>query len=248
MQRFYENFLGNTTDWYKLTILAFLILNPTLYFALGAEQGGYIVGWMLVAQFIFTLAMALKCYPLLPGGLLALEAIFIGLSTPATVFYEVKHGLSVILLLIFMVAGIYFMKDLLLLIFTKVVVKVRNKALLSLIFCFLAALLSAFLDALTVTAVVIAVFSGFYSVYHKVASNRAAEEAHDSSSDDSVGDDFRHDLEQFRAFLRSLAMHALVGTAPPPGARVRPVATAANGMAGGQGAEAATAVMQTMGR
>ena len=40
----------------------------------------------------------------------------------------------------------------------------------------------------------------------------------------------------------------LVGTAPPPGARVRPVATAANGMAGGQGAEAATAVMQTMGR
>ena len=28
-------------------------------------------GWLLVAEFIFTLAMALKCYPLLPGGLLA---------------------------------------------------------------------------------------------------------------------------------------------------------------------------------
>ncbi|MFR4486134.1 MAG: hypothetical protein ACLT78_01575 [Escherichia coli] len=34
----------------------------------------FVAGWLLVAEFIFTLAMALKCYPLLPGGLLAIEA------------------------------------------------------------------------------------------------------------------------------------------------------------------------------
>jgi NhaB family Na+:H+ antiporter len=28
----------------------------------------FVAGWLLVAEFIFTLAMALKCYPLLPGG------------------------------------------------------------------------------------------------------------------------------------------------------------------------------------
>lgn len=42
----------------------------------------------------------------------------------------------------------------------------------------------------------------------------------------------------------------LVGAAPPPGSRVRPVAAAADatGAAGGQGAEGAAAAMQTMGR
>ncbi len=213
MQNIFKNFLGNSPQWYKLTILSFLIINPLVLSILGMEEGGYIVGWMLVGQFIFTLAMALKCYPLQPGGLLALQAVFLGLSSPYTVFHEIELGLSVILLLIFMVAGIYFMKDLLLLIFTKVLVKVRIKPVLSLIFCFLAAILSAFLDALTVTAVIIAVFSGFYSVYHRVASSRGANDAHDHSCDNSVQDDHRADLEQFRAFLRSLTMHALVGTA-----------------------------------
>ncbi len=209
----FRNFLGNSPQWYKLTILGFLILNPIAYAILGAEQGGFIVGWMLVAQFIFTLAMALKCYPLQPGGLLALEAIFIGLSSVDTVYYEVQHGLSVILLLIFMVAGIYFMKDLLLLIFTKVLVKVRIKPLLALIFCLLSAVLSAFLDALTVTAVIIAVFSGFFMVYHRVVSSLPKNKAHDSRNDENIKEDCVNDLEQFRAFLRSLVMHALIGTA-----------------------------------
>lgn len=214
MQNIFKNFLGNSPHWYKLAILGFLVLNPIALAILGMEQGGYIVGWMLVIQFIFTLAMALKCYPLLPGGLLAMQAIVLGLSTPDTVLYEIEHGLSVILLLIFMVAGIYFMKDLLLLIFTKVLIKVRVKPLLSLIFCFLAAILSAFLDALTVTAVIITVFSGFYAVYHRVASSRAAEDYdHDHSCDSAVHHDYRSDLEQFRAFLRSLVMHSLIGTA-----------------------------------
>jgi len=57
-----ENFLGNSPSWYKLTIVGFLILNPIL-----AIYDPFIAGWVLVLEFIFTLAMALKCYPLHPA-------------------------------------------------------------------------------------------------------------------------------------------------------------------------------------
>ncbi|MYJ75937.1 MAG: sodium/proton antiporter, partial [Gammaproteobacteria bacterium] len=169
---YWTNFLGEAPPWYKCTIVGFLLVNPFLYLFFG----GIVAGWVLVLQFIFTLAMALKCYPLQPGGLLALEALFMGLTTTGIkdetghlvggVAYEVLHNWQVILLLVFMVAGIYFMKELLLFTFTKLLVKLRNKALLSVMFCFVAAILSAFLDALTVTAVVISVAVGFYGVYH----------------------------------------------------------------------------------
>jgi Na+/H+ antiporter NhaB len=61
-------FFGQSPDWYKLILLVFLVVNPLVFYrepvccrvAAGRE-------------FIFTLAMALKCYPLLPGGLLALK-------------------------------------------------------------------------------------------------------------------------------------------------------------------------------
>ncbi len=81
-------------------------------------------------------------------------------------------NVPVILLLMFMVAGIYFMKELLLVTFTQILVGVRSKSALSLLFCCAAAVLSAFLDALTVTAVIISVAVGFFSVYHKVASGK----------------------------------------------------------------------------
>jgi NhaB family Na+:H+ antiporter len=71
-----------------------------------------------------------------------------------------------------MVAGIYFMKQLLLFIFTRLLLGIRSKMLLSLAFCLAAAFLSAFLDALTVVAVVISVAVGFYGIYHRVASAR----------------------------------------------------------------------------
>ena len=208
-----KNFMGHSPEWYKLTILGFLMINPFIYSVLGPEVGPYVVGWVLVLEFIFTLAMALKCYPLLPGGLLALEALFMGLTTPDGVLYEVKHGLEVILLLVFMVAGIYFMQNLLLFTFTKILLKVRSKVILSLLFSFVAAILSAFLDALTVTAVIITVAVGFYSIYHKVASGKHFHHEHDHSTDETVEELHRSDLEQFRAFLRSLMMHAAVGTA-----------------------------------
>jgi NhaB family Na+:H+ antiporter len=204
-----RNFLGQSPEWYKLTIVGFLIMNPILLHTVGP----YITGWILVGQFIFTLAMALKCYPLQPGGLLALEAVFLGMTTPGMVRHEIEGGLEVILLLIFMVAGIYFMKDLLIFIFTKLLVKVRSKIALSLMFSFVAAFLSAFLDALTVTAVIIAIGVGFYSIYHKVASGKGFEHDHDHLDDNLVHKLNREDLDQFRAFLRSLMMHAAIGTA-----------------------------------
>lgn len=212
---FSQNFLGNSPLWYKKLIVAFLLINPIILYALGEKIGPMVTSWALVIEFIITLAMALKCYPLQPGGLLVIEAVALGLAKPENIYAEIEANLSVILLLMFMVAGIYFMKDLLLWIFGKVIVRVQNKTLLSFMFCFLGAILSAFLDALTVTAVVIAVCVGVFSIYHKVASGKKLEDpnAHDATSDRAVLETSREDLNKFRAFLRNLLMHAAIGTA-----------------------------------
>ncbi len=207
-EAFRENFLGNSPVWYKLTIVGFLILNPIL-----VVFDPFIAGWVLVLEFIFTLAMALKCYPLQPGGLIAVEAILLGLATPEMVFHETEVNFPVIMLLMFMVAGIYFLREMLLFTFTKILLGVRSKLLLSLMFSFAAAFLSAFLDALTVTAVIISVASGFFGVYHKVASGKKFDYDHDPTTDDQVVELHREDLEGFRAFLRNLMMHGAVGTA-----------------------------------
>ena len=135
-----------------------------------------------------------------------------GMTTPDTVKDEILAAFPVILL-VFMVAGIYFMKELLLFTFTKILLKIRSKMIISVMFSFVAAVLSAFLDALTVTAVVISVAVGFYSVYHRVASGKHFRDDHEHGADDSIHELHREDLEQFRAFLRNLLMHAAVGTA-----------------------------------
>ncbi len=205
---FRENFLGNSPEWYKLTIVGFLILNPILF-----VFDPFIAGWALILEFIFTLAMALKCYPLQPGGLLAVEAIVLGMASPEMVYVETEHNFPVIMLLMFMVAGIYFLREMLLFTFTKILLGVRSKVLLSLLFSFTAAFLSAFLDALTVTAVIITVAAGFFAVYHKVASGKKFDHDHDPTTDEQVVELHREDLENFRAFLRSLMMHGAVGTA-----------------------------------
>jgi len=203
------NFLGNSPNWYKKTIIAFLVINPILLYTIGP----FATGWVLIGEFIFTLAMALKCYPLQPGGLLAIEAVLLGMADAYAVLHEVEVNLEVILLLVFMVAGIHFMRDLLLYTFTKILLGVRSKVLLSFMFSIVAAVLSAFLDALTVTAVLISVAVGFYSVYHRVASGKQFELDHDHNDDGGVHTYHREDLDQFRAFLRSLIMHGAVGTA-----------------------------------
>ena len=209
-------FLGNAPGWYKSTIIGFLIINPPLLLILNSMglDGNFIIGWVFLLQFIFTLALALKCYPLQPGGLLALEAIVMGLTSTKSVFHEIENNLEVILLLVFMVAGIYFMKNLMLTIFTKLLLNIRSKTLLSLLFCISAAVLSAFLDALTVTAVLIGVTIGFYRIYHAVASGSSfSDESHDYHSNSSINTLKLEELEDFKAFLRDLVMHGAVGTA-----------------------------------
>ena len=193
---FYNNFLGESPKWYKNLIIIFLASNPLIYIFLSniISEAGFIMGWIILAQFILTLAMALNCYPLQPGGLIAIQSVLMGLTNTKNIYHEVELNLKVILLLVFMVAGIYFMKDFLLYIFTKLLVNVKNKRTLSVLFVISAAVLSAFLDALTVTAVLIAVAVGFYYVF---------QEAKKSESD----------LDQFKAFLRNLLMHGAVGTA-----------------------------------
>jgi NhaB family Na+:H+ antiporter len=209
LNAFGQNFLDHAPRWYKGIIIGFLILNPCLLYTVGP----FVTGWCLILEFIFTLAMALKSYPLQPGGLLALEAVLIGMAKPETVYHEALNNFQVILLLIFMVAGIYFMKDLLLFLFNKILLGVRSKIWLGLLFSIMGAFLSAFLDALTVTAVIIAVAVGFFKVYHRVASGKGIQDDHDHSVDDQVGTLHRSDLDEFRGFLRNLLMHGAVGTA-----------------------------------
>ncbi|PKG59133.1 sodium/proton antiporter [Shewanella sp. Choline-02u-19] len=206
-QAFLDNFLGNSPKWFKFAILSFLVINPVVFYI-----NPFVAGWLLVLEFIFTLAMALKCYPLQPGGLLAIEAVIIGMTSPSQVLHEIEANLEVLLLLIFMVAGIYFMKQLLLFAFTKMITKVRSKVAVSIMFCVASAFLSAFLDALTVIAVIIAVAVGFYSIYHKVASGKNFNDNHDHTND-GKNQLCEEELEAFRGFLRNLLMHAGVGTA-----------------------------------
>ena len=106
----FKNFLGHAPDWYKQTILAFLVINPILYFICIATSlpAGTILGWVILAEFIFTLAMTFKCHPLPPGGLIAQQPVILGLTTTSQVYYEISLNLKVILLLMFMVAGIFF--------------------------------------------------------------------------------------------------------------------------------------------
>ena len=199
----YNNFLGIAPKWYKNLIIFFLFSNPIIYTFLNLLnlEAGFILGWIVLGQFIFTLAMALKCYPLQPGGLIAIETVLMGLTNTKNIYHEVALNPKVILLLVFMVAGIYFMKDFLLFIFTKLLINIRNKKLLSLLFMISAAVLSAFLDALTVTAVLIAVAVGFYALYQETESNDL----------DGISDP--QEKEEFQSFLRNLLMHGAVGTA-----------------------------------
>lgn len=202
------NFLGSAPRWYKGLIIAYLIINPILF-----TIDPFVAGWVLIAEFISTLALALICYPLPSGGLLAIEAVIIGMTNTEHVYHHVVENFPVLLLLMFMVAGIFFMKELLLFIFTRLLVSVKSKLLLSLVFSFMGAFLSAFLDALTVTAVVITVAYGFYGIFHKYAGSRNGGKAASIKDDSTISGQEAEDLEGFRAFLRNLMMHAAVGTA-----------------------------------
>lgn len=203
----YEEFLGNSPSWFKLAILVFIVIAWPIKLILGTT----VLGWLFIAMFIMTLAMALKCYPLQSGGLLGLAIMLLGLTSPETVWHEIQSNLGVLALLIFMVSFIYFMKPLLIFVFAKLMMKVQSKWMLALLFSMSSAFLSAFLDALTVTAVLITVFVALYGVYEKVHSSQGRDYNKDGKFDrPQLGGDM---LAEFRSFIQSLVMHGAIGTA-----------------------------------
>ena len=71
-------------------------------------DAGFILGWILLLQFIFTLIFSIQCYPLQPGGLLALQSLFIGLADPYHVYHEIESNLEVLLLLILWFSNFFY--------------------------------------------------------------------------------------------------------------------------------------------
>ena len=230
MNNFFTNFLGKSPHWYKHLIITFLLVNPIIFI-----WNPYLGSWCLLLEFIFTMTLALRCYPLQPGGLLVIEAIIFQMTTTETLLHETVRNFEVILLLMFMVAGIYFMKDLLLFIFSKLFLTIRSKLLLALLFTFVSAVLSAFLDALTVIAVIINVGMGLYLFYKEtsvIANDKLAKVNTQSNFFESIEDHLEYvnffglsatkaskviiseeDNKTFINFLRSLVMHGAIGTA-----------------------------------
>ncbi len=201
-------FLGHTPLWYKQAVLAALVLNVIFYFALGS----LITSWIILFEFIGTLAMALKCFPLQPGGLLALQVLLMQLTDSHHVYEEVEHGLPVILLVIFMVAGVHFLREMLFMFINKVLLGIKSRVVMNVVTIIVVAVLSAFLDALTILAVLVALATAFYDVYEKVVSKVGYH--NDPDPDDGHIDALhREDLDNFRAFLRGLLMHGAIGTA-----------------------------------
>jgi Na+:H+ antiporter, NhaB family len=202
-------FLGNTPRWYKQAVLAALVLNVVFSFVLGS----LVTSWIILFEFIFTLAMALKCFPLQPGGLLAIQVLIMQLTDTHHVYEEVEHGLPVILLVIFMVAGVHFLREMLFLFMNKVLLGIKSRVVMNVTTIVVVATLSAFLDALTILAVLIALATAFYDVYDKVVSKIGHSDDPADADDNHIEDMHREDLDGFRAFLRGLLMHGAIGTA-----------------------------------
>ena len=205
----FASFMGHAPPAYKFAMLLALAGNLCLWMIAGPVAAA----WAIVFEFIATLALSLKCYPLAPGGLLVIQAVLLGLTSPARIYAETLGGVSVLLLLIFTVSAINFMQELLVYIFARLLTAVRSPTLLALLFCVIGAVLSAFLNAVTVLAMVMAVAFGFYRIYFVAASGLEAPTDHQLAEDVHVPALHHEELQQLRAALRGLLMHAAVGSA-----------------------------------
>ncbi len=188
---FIHLFMGLAPKSYKVFIIICLVLNPFLFWMMGSLAAG----WAVLIEFLIILSLALKCYPLFPGGLVAIEALALKMVGMKDVMKEIHNNMDVVMLLIFLVPAIYFMKPFLVHIFMKVLSVFHNKILLSLIFLIFGAFLSAWLDALTVMVVMITVCAAVRDLYARVSAQMA---------DDS---------QEFDRFLGNLLMHGAIGTA-----------------------------------
>jgi NhaB family Na+:H+ antiporter len=205
---FMELFLGPTPLWYKQAVIAALVFNVPAYFILGP----LVTSWIILFEFIFTLAMALKCFPLQPGGLLALQVLALGLTDSHHVYEEVLHGLPVILLVVFMVAAVHFLREMLFKFINKVLLGIRSRVIMNFATVVVVSVLSAFLDALTILAILIALTTTFYLVYERVIT-KVGHEPGLPSDDSHIEESHLEDLDAFRGYLRGLLMHGAVATA-----------------------------------
>ena len=200
----FELFLGNSSPWYKYTIIAFLIANPLIYgllTAIGVEHAGFYIGWLFVAEFIFTLAMALQCYPLMPGGLLGIQAMIMGLTDSDAILHEIELNLPVLLLLVFMVSAVYFLNDLLVYLFNSARIYRHNRYVVAVGAILSTAFLSAFLDALTVTAVFIVMFNALMATAYKIG------------LEGEDGTILPQQIVETQRYVCKLVMYLLIGTA-----------------------------------
>ena len=197
-------FMGHAPTWYKFGLIIAFITNVVVQKYLGNAAAGYLI----CVEFIFTLALALKAYPLIPGGLLALQAVVLGLTSTHSWYEEMQKNFPVFLLLMFMVAAIYFHKELLEFIFAKLLTGIRSKPMLSVAVSISGALLSAFLDALTVIVAFMTACFALYSLYLNTKHSHPGAEGSPSTG----LDERRKALGDFKLFLAQLSMHGAIGT------------------------------------
>ncbi len=135
--------------------------------------------------------------PLQPGGLIVMEAYALKLASPHKLEHEVEMNIDILLLVTFMVACIHFLKNLLLWIFTNLMIKVESKVQLSIAILLTSAIMSAFMDALSVAAVLISVCGGVLEIYLKAVGSSEAEGGGGHGHGDHDDHGGTHDVMEF---------------------------------------------------
>eukprot|EP01052_Picozoa_sp_SAG31_P020742 SAG31_NODE_1573_length_7850_cov_1.757193_6_plen_366_part_00 len=161
------NFMGAAPVPYKVLICAIMVFNAVLRFGVGKQTAA----WAVLIEFLATLALSPYHLPLQSGGLIMVQAFLLQLVTTDTFQRQVVVNLNVLLLVAFMVASIHYLKNLLLWLFTNILVRFESKIGLSVATMVVTALLSGFLDALSVIAVLVSVCTGVLGVYYHVVEN-----------------------------------------------------------------------------
>ena len=180
----------------KIAIVAILISNFFIHYFFG----DFVVSAFIVAEFIAALTLSSKIYPLLSGGLLFMQFLFMGLLPGEVYWLEIEHNIALTLLLVFVVTGVDFLQKLLMTIFSGLIMGIKNLTSLCITFSVFAAVFSANMDALTVTAVMMTITTSMLAAIMIIIEVKKAGYISDTEE------------EQFRAFLYGLMMSGLIGT------------------------------------
>lgn len=205
---YYNLFLKNVDHRYKGTLVAFLIMNPVIFWVFGP----YIAATAILAQGILFIGLSLVHGPQAPLIVLVGEALLLGLVTDVDVLRELNNNIEIVLMVLFVVAAVGQLKTLLMDIFIFILLRVKSKRNLAVAFSVSAAVCSAFLDALTVVAIMVTISSGFLQTYLDVTSVEL--QKHKPQFVEDIKERLEHhaDVVQFKSFLVSIVIHAAVGT------------------------------------